>query len=278
MNGFLEDKFDAPSVAAEDNCFVVSLIPFEETTTYKKGTRNGPEAIVDASGHVELLDETLRTDASEYGILTLRPKITDLASIRKHAAAVAAKHPDAVAAFLGGEHSITPAIIEGLGLEDFGIVWIDAHADLRESYCGSSENHACAGFHSARFAPIVQVGIRSLCREEVVYLERGERVKAYRDWSHEVKDSIRALPDNLYVSFDVDGLDPMLMRATGTPEPGGLLWNDAMEILDFVIGEKNLRAFDVVELCPDADDVVSSFTAARLTYKFMQYYAHHRLR
>lgn len=276
MRGFLEDKIDAPSVTLGDNRFVVSLIPYEETTTYGKGTRLGPEAIVEASGHIELIDETLRVDASEKGILTLRPKITSLASITKHAARVAADHPGALLGFLGGEHSITPAIVEGLDLDDFGIVWVDAHADLRTTYCGSKQNHACAGFNSVPFAPMVQVGIRSLAREETEFLEGTDRVKCFRDWSGEVKEAIRALPESIYLSFDLDGLNPMLMRAVGTPEPGGLLWEEALEIIDFVTTEKDLRAFDVVELCPDDRDITSSFTAARLVYKFMQYDVHHR--
>jgi agmatinase len=277
MQGFLEDKFDAPSVSRDDNRFVLSLIPYERTTTYGKGTSRGPDAIVEASGHVELLDETLRTDASRHGVLTLRPDVPDLTAIRQHATRMAIEYPDALLGFLGGEHSVTPAIVAGLGLDDMGIVWIDAHADLRSEYCGSPDNHACAGFHSAAIAPIVQVGIRSLAAEEVDYLDSSTRVKSFRDWSGEVKEAIRALPQTTYISFDLDGLDPMLMRAVGTPEPGGLLWDDAMDILDFVMREKDVRAFDVVELCPDEGDIVSSFTAARLVYKFMQYYTHHRL-
>jgi agmatinase len=280
--GFLEDKFDAPSTSREHNRFVVSLIPFEETTTYKRGTRNGPDAIVEASGHIELQDEELRIDASEHGILTVRPDITDLDSIRQHATAMAAEHPDALLGFLGGEHSITPALVQGLGVEDpggqdLGIVWIDAHADLRSEYCGDRFNHACAGFHCAPMARIVQVGIRSLAREETDFLEQTDRVQCFRHWSGEVKEAIRGLPDTVYISFDLDGFNPMLMRAVGTPEPGGLVWEEALEIIDFTLSEKNLRAFDVVELCPNDEDVVSSFTAARLVYKIFTYYAHHRL-
>lgn len=278
VRDFLEHKIDAPSVSQDDNRFVLSLIPYEETTTYGKGTRRGPDAIVDASGHIELLDETLRVDASEQGVLTLHPAITNLASITAHAAQAAADHPGALLGFLGGEHSITPAIVEGLDLDDFGIVWVDAHADLRASYCGSKQNHACAGFNSVPFAPIVQVGIRSLAHEEVEFLDGTDRVKCFRDWSGEVKDAIRALPNTIYMSFDLDGLNPMLMRAVGTPEPGGLLWEEALEIIDFVTAEKDLRAFDVVELCPDDRDITSSFTAARLVYKFMQYDVYHQRR
>lgn len=275
--GFLEDKFDTPLASRQDERFLLSLIPYEKTTTYKKGTRNGPEAIVDASGHIELFDEKLRIDASKWGIRTLRPTITDLTSITKHAAGLST--PDTgLAGFIGGEHSITPAIIEGLGLSDIGIVWVDAHSDLRKSYCGREDNHACAGYNSLRFGRIVQIGIRSLAEEEVQVLERDDRVQIFPEWDDAARKALRELPDDVYFSFDLDGFSPELMRAVGTPEPGGLSWSAAQEILDFVYANKTVKAFDVVELCPNEKDVVSSFTAARLVYKMLQYHAHYKLR
>jgi agmatinase len=275
--GFLEDKIDASPTERESNRFVLSLLPYEETTTYKKGARHGPEAIVEASGHIELMDETLRIDASRFGIRTLGPTISDLASITLHVAEVAASYDGALLGFLGGEHSITPAIIKGLERSDIGIVWVDAHADLRESYRGRPDNHACAGYNSVPFGPIVQVGIRSLAEEEGVFLESTDRVQSFRYWDEHVKDAILSLPRTIYFSFDLDGFSPTLMRAVGTPEPGGLTWREATDILDFVFKEKNVCAFDVVELCPREEDVVSSFTAARLVYKFMAYHAFHKL-
>lgn len=273
----MEDKFDAEAVSREENGFILSLIPYEETTTYKKGTIHGPEAIVDASGHIELLDETLHIDASVFGIQTLRPEISDLESVTAHAARLAVAHDRALLGFLGGEHSITPAIIAGLDRRDIGIVWLDAHADLRSEFHGRADNHACAGFNSAPHGPIVQVGVRSLAEEEVVYLEETDRVQCFRYWNQTTKDAIRALPETIYLSIDLDGLSPELMRAVGTPEPGGLDWQEVLDILDFVFGHKSVTAFDVVELCPNEVDVVSSFTAARLVYKVMAYHAYHKL-
>jgi agmatinase len=275
--GFLEDKVDVGSVSRDTNRFVLSLLPYEETTTYKKGARNGPEAIVDASGHIELLDETLRIDASRHGIATLRPNITDLASITAHAAHVAEAYRNSLLGFLGGEHSVTPAILEGLGRRDVGIVWIDAHADLRRSFWGREDNHACAGRNSLSFGRIVQIGIRSLAEEEVDFLDSTDRVQGYRHWDSRARDAISRLPRTVYLSFDLDGFSPTLMRAVGTPEPGGLSWEEVMEVLDFVFGRKDVFAFDVVELCPSDGDVVSTFTAARLVYKVMAYHAHHKL-
>ena len=280
--GFLEDKTEQISATRDVNRFVLSLVPYEETTTYVKGTRHGPEAIIDASGHIELLDETLRVDASRHGIVTVRPEITDLKSITAHATSLAAAHEGALLGFLGGEHSVTPAIIEGLCAankdEEIGIVWIDAHADLRQSYCGREDNHACAGLNSAPFGPIVQVGIRSLAEEEVKYLDDTDRVKSFRDWNEDVRRAIEALPRTIYMSIDLDGFSPTLMRAVGTPEPGGLSWEEVLDIVDFVFSGKDVRAFDVVELCPQEGDVVSTYTAARLVYKVMAFHAHYKLK
>jgi agmatinase len=275
--GFLEDKLDAPSLSRETNRFVISLVPYEETTTYKKGTRHGPEAMVGASSHIELLDESLRVDASSFGVETLRPPVTDLASITAHVSWLSGEAGDVLLGFFGGEHSITPAIIEGLDREDIGIVWIDAHADLRKSYLGRRDNHACAGYNSLRFGPMVQVGIRTIAHEEAEFLETTDRVRSFRRWDEQVKAAIRSLPRTVYLSIDLDGLNPSLMRAVGTPEPGGLDWHEMTAILDYVFKEKDVCAFDCVELCPSEDDVVSSFTAARLAYKVMAYHAFYKL-
>ena len=110
------------------------------------------------------------------------------------------------------------------------------------------------------------------------FLEGSERVQCFRHWDDAARNAVRALPETVYLSIDLDGLSPTLMRAVGTPEPGGLTWEDVLDILDLVFSEKDVVAYDVVELCPRADDVVSSYTAARLVYKVMAYHAYHKLR
>jgi agmatinase len=277
MKDFLENKLESVEVTSDVNHFVLSLIPYERTTTYIKGTGGAPEAVIDASGHMELLDELLGVDASIYGIETIRPNITDLKSITSHVKSICARPGDRFVGFIGGEHSITPAIIEGLEEEELGIVWIDAHADLREIYLGQRDNHACAGFNTLPFGPIVQVGVRTLAREEADFLQGSDRVAAYRHWCDQAQQQIRLLPKKIYLSIDVDGFTPELVRAVGTPEPGGLSWDEVMKILEFVFKEKDVRAFDVVELCPQPDDVVSSFTVAKLIYKVMAYHTLNKL-
>jgi len=271
--GFLEDKDDPGDIVLADNRYVLGLIPYEETTTYGKGVGMAPEAIVEASSHVELFDEVLEVDASRAGILTARPAITNLASITRAAQELRAAHPQAFLGFIGGEHSITPALVEAFKRPNMGIVWIDAHADLRTEFHGRADNHACAGRNSLEYGPIVQVGIRTLAEEEWAFLKSSDRVKAHRHWTAEAREDIMALPDEIYLTVDFDGFSPEVIRAVGTPEPGGLYWEQVMEILETVFRYKKVVAFDAVELCPTEYDPASSFTAARLVYKVLNYHA-----
>lgn len=276
-SGFLEDKADPGDIVREENRYVLGLVPYEETTTYGKGVGRAPEVIVEASSHVELFDEVLKVDASSHGILTVRPSITDLASITRAARQLREEHPKAFLGFVGGEHSITPALIEAFARPNLGIVWIDAHADLRAEFHGRGDNHACAGRNSMRFGPIVQIGVRTLAEEEWAVLKSGDRVRAHRAWSKKTRTDLLSLPNDVYLTVDFDGFSPEVIRAVGTPEPGGLYWEEVMEILDTVFRHKNVVAFDAVELCPNDADIASSFTAARLVYKVMNYHAYYEL-
>jgi agmatinase len=270
--GFLEDKLDPGDIVLGENRYVLALIPYEETTTYGKGVGRAPEAIVEASSHVELFDEVLEVDASRGGVLTLRPGITDLQSITQAAKAIRDEHPQAFCGFIGGEHSVTPALLEAFARPNLGVVWIDAHADLRTEFHGRADNHACAGRNSLAYGPIVQVGIRTLAEEEWSFLKSSDRVTAHRHWNDKARADILALPDNVYLTVDFDGFSPEVIRAVGTPEPGGLYWEEVMEILETVFKNKRVVAFDAVELCPNDADHASSFTAARLIYKVLNYH------
>ncbi len=274
---FLEDKFEPGLPAQENPAYYLGLVPYEETTTYKKGTRYAPDALVDASGHIELWDEVYSVDASDYGIKTLRPEITDLESIESFARELRQRHPEKLLGFIGGEHSVTPALVKGCCSGEFGVVWIDAHADLRQSYIGRPDNHACAGFNTAPMAPIVQIGVRTLAREEVEYLKNSDRVRAFRKWSEEARQAILSLPRDIYLTVDADGFAPEVIRAVGTPEPGGLNWDEVVEIVDLLFREKNVTAFDTVELCPNEHDIASSFILAKLIYKIFTCHAHYKL-
>jgi agmatinase len=277
MKSFLEDKFEPGMPKEEDPACFLGLIPYEETTTYKKGTKYAPAAIVEASGHIELWDETLETDASVHGIKTLSPEITDLASITSFARRLRDDNPDKLLGFLGGEHSVTPALVAGCCSGEFGVVWIDAHADLRRSYIGRPDNHACAGYNTVPMAPIVQVGVRTLAEEEARYLKETDRVRSFTKWTDEARRAILDLPKNVYLTVDADGFAPEVIRAVGTPEPGGLYWDDVMDIVGVLFREKNVTAFDVVELCPSEHDIASSFILAKLVYKIISHHAYYKL-
>jgi agmatinase len=273
LSGFLEDEDDPGDIVLAENRYVLGLIPYEQTTTYGKGVGKAPEAIDQASSHVELFDEVLEVDASRAGIFTARPTITDLASITHAARELRAAYPQSFLGFIGGEHSITPALVEAFKRPDMGIVWIDAHSDLRAEFHGRADNHACAARNSLQFGPIVQVGIRTLAEEEWSFLKSSDRVAAHRHWTEQARADIMALPDEVYLTVDFDGFSPEVIRAVGTPEPGGLYWEQVMEILETVFRYKRVVAFDAVELCPNDIDIASSFTAARLVYKILNYHA-----
>jgi len=276
--GFLEDKVDPFDPAQDENAFVLSLLPYEETTTYRKGVAHAPEAIVDASGHLELFDETMKFDPSGNGILTVRPGITDLSSVTQHVRDIRKQYPSAFHGFIGGEHALTPAIVEAFADDgELGIVWIDAHADLRESFHGRTDNHACAGRNSLPFGPIVQIGVRTLAEEEWDLIQGSDRVSTFMRWGQEAREAIEKLPERVYLTVDFDGFAPEVIRAVGTPEPGGLYWDDVMEVLATVFSAREVVGFDAVELCPNPSDHTSDFIAARLVYKVLTYHAWHRL-
>jgi agmatinase len=164
-----------------------------------------------------------------------------------------------------------------LEIDPVGILWIDAHADLRDRYRGREDNHACAARRSSPFGPILQVGVRSYSEGEYRWMEsHRERVRWFRRWGPEAREALRALPDRVYLSVDVDGFDPSVVRSVGTPEPGGLGWEEGLAVLEALFEEKEVVAFDVVELCPSPEDAASDFTVARLIYKILTLHFLHR--
>jgi agmatinase len=259
--------------------FTVLPLPYEATTTYVRGTDLGPAAIIEASLNMELFDEALRLETFREGIATLSPfRLThDPMEMRRTVAdnARALVRSGRVVAGLGGEHSVTVGLVDGhlAHHPDLSVLVIDAHADLRDSYAGSPMNHACTSRRLAEIAPVVQVGVRSLSAEEWPLIERGEvntffagDVVGRDDWH---ADAVDALGREVYLSIDLDGLDPSVMPDVGTPEPGGLDWYDTVRFVRKLAAERRIVGFDVVELCPVTTSVVSAFTAARLVYRIM---------
>ncbi|MEW5982479.1 MAG: agmatinase [Acidobacteriota bacterium] len=261
---------------------VVLPIPFERTTSYGSGTKSGPREIIAASSQVELYDEELGWEICEVGIHTLPPMelpFSDTAEafgeIRRAGAWLASARKFVVA--LGGEHAITAPLVAGMASAHPGltVLQIDAHADLRESYLGDPHSHASAMRRVLEHAPAVQVGIRNLSAPEA-HAVRDLPTTVFYDWNMREDDAwmervVGALGDPVYISIDCDGLDPAVMPAVGTPEPGGLSWRELLQLLRRVMRHRQVIACDVVELCPIPGFVAPNFLAARLVYKLVGY-------
>jgi agmatinase len=251
---------------AGDRVLVVP-VPIELSTSYGTGTARAPEAIVSASLQIELYNAGMDIDLEGSGIAT----VGDAIASRDDLAAFIDRERDALlsvfSCFVGGEHAITPWILEHLDLGEIGIVWVDAHADLRASYQGDAESHACAARNALAFGPIVQIGVRSYSSQERVFLSGTDEVRSFKRLDADARSAVRALPERVYLSIDYDGVDPSLIRAVGTPEPDGLHWGELMELLTFVFSCKTVVAMDAVELCPAPNDEPSNFIAAKVIYE-----------
>jgi agmatinase len=185
---------------------------------------------------------------------------------------------------LGGEHSITPAVVGAVAARHPGlsVLQIDAHADLRDSFMGTPHNHACAMRRTLDFAPTTQVGIRSLSPEEAAAAP-GLRTTIFYDYNMRadprwIDRVVESLTDTVYITIDVDGLDPAIMPATGTPEPGGLSWYETLALLRAVIERRTVVGCDIVELSPMAGNVAPNFLCAKLIYKILSYRFRHELK
>jgi agmatinase len=258
--------------------FVVVPVPYEHTTTYVKGARNGPKAILEASANMELYDEEYGFIPAEAGIATAEPVVVDdrpeamVEEVRRRVSAVLGDGKFPVV--LGGEHSVTVGVFKAVkeAHPNASVLQLDAHTDLRDTYNGSKLNHACVMARIREMADAVQVGVRSVSEEEVEPLSRHRKtiIHAREVLSNDVSRRIlRALTGEVYVTVDCDVFDPSIMPSVGTPEPGGLGWYDVTDILKAVVGHKRVVGFDVVELCPNAHNMAPDFTAAKLVYKII---------
>jgi len=272
-----------PHPASFDDARAVILpVPVDRTTSYVGGTRNGPREILQASSHMELWDEEIGVDVHPIGIVTL-PEMElpfgELQPLMDEIRRVAAEilRRDKFLLTLGGEHSITPPLVAAAAerYPGLGVLQIDAHADLRDEYMGTRHNHACAIRRTLEYAPVTQVGIRSLSSEEAaaapslnttIFYDHSMRQDP--SWMDRV---VRTLPETVYITIDVDGLDPAIMPATGTPEPGGLSWYEALALLRTTIEHRRVIGCDLVELSPLPGVMAPNFLCAKLAYKILTY-------
>ena len=265
----------------------VLVIPFglENTVSYEGGTKMGPKKIIKASHQVELFDDELKKEPyKKFNLKTLKEeKIKkNLGQAQNQLTRIVNKTLDLkyFPLILGGEHSITPAIIRSFkkSYSKLTIIQIDAHADLRNQYLGNKNSHACAMRRCLDFknVNIISIGIRNICKEEFEFAKRNKnRIKII--WSKDLsKNNIAKIKKliknkNVYLTFDVDGFDSSLMPATGTPEPGGLFWNDTLDILKSIFKNCNVIGADINELAPKHNLYACDFLTAKLIYKILSY-------
>lgn len=261
----------------ENSRYVLLPIAYDGTSTFVKGADKGPQAILDASDSLELYDIQYGMDASVAGIYTDQHDYdfsTPDAMVQSVYQRV--KHylgTGKTIGLLGGEHSVSVGSIQAMSEihPNMTVLQIDAHADLRDDYHESIYNHACVMRRAQDYARVVQVGIRNVCSEEMHNLVPENVFYAHHIYNNEdwMEPALERLTDNVYITFDLDGLDPSILPATGTPLPGGLQWYPTLKFLEKVIRAKNVVGFDVVELCPEPDNKVSDVLAATLVYKII---------
>jgi agmatinase len=258
---------------------VVLPVPYDGTSTWVKGADKGPAALLEASSNMELYDIETDSEVHKIGIHTAE-EVTEKGSPEEMAEAVYKRvsqiyRKKKFPVIIGGEHSVSIGAIRASHehFEDLTVLQFDAHADMRKEYEGSRYNHACVMARAAEMGPIVQVGVRSMSVEErediqpdrIFYADR------LRDNKNFMFDLLNKLTKNVYITIDLDVLDPSVMPSTGTPEPGGIRWYAMIETLQRVSEHTNIVGFDIVELCPNAIDKSSDFLAAKLVYQLLTY-------
>ncbi len=257
--------------------YALLAVPYDGTSTFMKGADRGPQAILDASDSLELYDIQYGFEACNAGIytdhfnydLSTPDCMVDSVYGRVHHFLDAGKQ----VIMIGGEHSISVGAIKAMSEQhpDLTVLQIDAHADLRDEYHGSIYNHACVMRRAQDYARVVQVGIRNVCSEEMHNVVPDNIFYAHDIYGNDrwIDRAIERLTQNVYITFDLDGLDPSILPATGTPLPGGLQWYPTLRFLGEVFKRKQVVGFDVVELCPQPDNKVSDVLAATLVYKMI---------
>jgi agmatinase len=282
-----DDRFSPPRNFAwldpeysdyERSRVVVLPVPYDSTASGWGGSREGPAAIIDASANMELYDVGINAEPFLIGIHTL-PELAvhtgDAAAMIDRIEAIVVEQVDAgkFVVTLGGEHTVAvgSARAHARRYPGLTVLAFDANADMRDKYLDSPYNHACTLRRISEVVPVTQVGLRSAEREEHDYIvEKGFRFYQPHEYRPLGAEALAGqLTDNVYITFDLDALDSSVMPAVGTPEPGGLLWDEVSDLLMTVARRHRIVGFDVTELAPSLGPRSAAQLAAKLTYRII---------
>ena len=271
--GGIEEKYSA----YETSPVVILPVPFDATSTWIHGADRGPDAILEASANMELYDIQTNREVYLEGIhtadpvgMTHDPEIM-VEEVQTAVAGILADQKFPV--IIGGNHSVSIGSVRACAAHygKITVLQLDAHTDLRPEYEGSRLSHASIMARATEVADIVQVGVRSMCTDELPFLQPGRIFYAHdiagkNDWYEEAG---RLLTGPVYITVDLDVFDPSVLPSTGTPEPGGLLYYEVYRFLDYIIKRHHIIALDVVELCPNSGEKSSDFLASKLVYQLI---------
>lgn len=260
----------------KNSAIVILPVPFDKTSTWIKGSSKGPQAIINASKHLELFDIETTSEVYTKGIHTadkisgLKPE-TMVNNVYKKTGKLLADNKFTVV--LGGEHTVSLGSIKAHAecFDNLSILHLDAHSDMRDSYERTKYSHACVMTRVKEITDkIVSAGIRSMDSSELININNknifyASDIRKSKTW---INNAAKKLSNNVYITIDLDVFDPSIMPSTGTPEPGGLDWYEVIDLLGYVSKKRNIVGFDVVELCP-SNNVAPDFLAAKLIYKLL---------
>lgn len=272
----------------ENSGFVIQSLPYEHSSSYLQGSSKGPKAILNASHFVEFYDEELESETLKdiKGIATL-PVLDFSDKVDADAIALIEKNTknliedNKFVVSLGAEHTVTLGLVKAHHKKypKLGVLQLDAHSDLRESYHNNIYSHASvmARIHELGI-PLTQVGIRAQCKEEAELIQSASNIHTF--YAHEIrknsnwmKEVLETLKDDVYITIDADGFDPSIIPGVGTAEPGGLFWEETLQLLRMVAKKKNIVGFDIVECAPIDGQIISEYTLAKLVYRLIGYIA-----
>lgn len=263
--------------AYKNSHILVLPVPFDKTSSWIKGSDNGPQAIINASRNMELYDIETGSEVYKKGIHTAKAikaayTQTMVDKVRKKVSTALIDKKFVVT--LGGEHTVSLGTIQAHAafFNNFSILHLDAHSDMRDSYEGDKYSHACIMARAKEITGnIVSVGIRSTDASELKNVNKQNTFYASAIYHSKtwIKQVVGKLSQNVYITIDLDVFDSSVMPSTGTPEPGGLGWYGVLDLLDIVSKNKNIAGFDVVELCPSKNNMAPDFLAAKLIYKLL---------